>query len=106
MGSPTAHPTGVTLALGDPTRSLNAPGGSPGCCLVKEAREPNLLDGHERFLGLAGATSAAAESERGSDRRSGLPHRIGSSVEASCLAVGVVTKNTGLLPRNRDTTGG
>ena len=26
MGGPTAHPTGATLALGDPPRSLNAPG--------------------------------------------------------------------------------
>ena len=107
MGGPTAHPTGVTLALGDPSRSLNAPGGSPGCYLVQEAREPDLWVGHERFPGLAaGATSAATESERGSDRRSGLPHRIGNSVEASCLAVCVVTENMGLLPRNRDTTGG
>ena len=106
MGGPTAHPTGVTLALGDPPRSLNAPGGGPGCCLVQEAREPDLWVGHERFPGLAGTTSAAAESERGRDRQSGLPHRIGSSIEASCLAVGVVTENMGLLPRNRDTTGG
>ena len=106
MCGPIVHPTGVTLALGDPPRSLNAPGWSPGCCLVQEAREPDLLVGHEQFLGLAGATSVAAESERGSDRRSGLPHRIGSRVEASCLAVGVVTENMGLLPRNRGTTGG
>ena len=28
IGGPTAHPTGVTLALGDPPRSLNAPGGA------------------------------------------------------------------------------
>ena len=27
MGSATAHPTGVTLALGDPSVSLNAMGG-------------------------------------------------------------------------------
>ena len=106
MGGPIAHPTGVTLALGDPPRSLNAPWGSPGCCLVQEDREPDLLVGHEQFPGLAGATSAAAESERGSDRRSGLPHCIGSSVEVSCLAVGVVAENMGLLPLNRDTIGG
>ena len=105
MGGPTAHPTGVTLALGDPPRSLNAPGESPGCCLVQEAREPDLWVGHERFPGLSGRTSAAAESELGSDRRSGLPHRIGSSIEAFCLAVGVATENMGLLPRNQDTTG-
>ena len=28
MGGPTVHPTGVTLALGDPPRSLNDPGGA------------------------------------------------------------------------------
>ena len=28
MGGPTAHPTGVTLASGDPPNSLNAPGGA------------------------------------------------------------------------------
>ena len=106
MGGPTVHPTGVTLALGDPPRSLNAPGGSPGCLLAQEAREPGLWVGHERFPGLVAATSIAAGSERGSDRQSALLHRIGSSVEASCLAVGVVAKNMGLLPRNWDTTGG
>ena len=42
MGEPTAHPTGVTLALGDPLRSLNAPGGSLDCFLPQEAREPGL----------------------------------------------------------------
>ena len=42
MGGPTAHPTGVTLALGDPPRSLNAPGGSLGYFLAREAREPAL----------------------------------------------------------------
>ena len=106
MGGPTAHPTGVTLALGDPPRSLNAPLGSPGCLLARGAREPGLWVGHERFPRLVAATSAAAESERGSDRRSSLLHRIGSCVEDSSLAVGVVAKNMGLLPCNWDTTGG
>ena len=106
MGGPTAHPTGVTLALGDPLRSLNAPGGSPVCLLAQEAREPGLLVGQERFPGLVAITSASAWSERGSDRRNDPLHRIGSSVETSCLAVGVEAENRGLLPRNRDTTGG
>ena len=106
MGGPTAQPTGVTLALDDPPRSLNAPGGSPGCLLAREAREHGLWVGHERFPGLVAATSAAAGSERGSDRRNDPPHRIGSSVEASCLAGGMVAENRGLLPHNRDTTGG
>ena len=73
---------------------------------MQEAREPVLWVGHEQFPGLAGAASAAAENERGSDRRSGLLRCIGSSVEASCLAVGVATENMGLLPLNWDTTGG
>ena len=104
MGGPTAHPTGVTLALGDPPRSLNAPGGSPGCCLVQEAREPDLWVGHERFPRLAGATNAAAESERCSDRRSGLPHRIGSSVEDqfySKLLLPIIQKYLKIIPKTR-----
>ena len=106
MGGPAAHPTGVTLALGDPPRSLNAPGGSPGCLLAQEAREPGLWVGHEWFPGLVTAISAAAGSERGSDRQNDPLHRRGSSVETSCLAVGVEAENRGLLPRNQDTTGG
>ena len=106
MGGPTAHPTGVTLALDDPPRSLNAPGGSPGCLLAREAQEPGLWVGHGRFLGLVAAISAAAGSERVSDRQNDPPHRIGSSVEVFCLAVGVEAENRGLLLRNRDTTGG
>ena len=106
MGGPTVHPTGVTLALGDPPRSLNAPGGSLGCFLPQEAREPGLSVGHERFPGLVGAISAAEGSERGSDMQSDPPHRIGSSGETSCLAVGVEAENMGPLPRNQDITGG
>ena len=104
MGGPSPHPTGFTLALGDPPKSLNAPGGSPGCFLPQEAREPGLLVGHEWFPGLVGATSAAAGRERGSNRRSDPLYCIGSSRETSCLAVGVEVENMGLLPRNRDIT--
>ena len=39
MGGPTGHPTGVTLALGDPPNSLNAPGGSLGYFPEREAQE-------------------------------------------------------------------
>ena len=42
MGEPTAHSTGVTLALGDPPRSLNALGGNLDCFLLQEAQEPGL----------------------------------------------------------------
>ena len=105
MGGPTAHPTGVTLALDYPPRSLNAPGGSPGCLLAREAQEPGLWVGHGQFLGLVDAISAAARSERGSDRQNDPPRLIGSSVEVSCLAVGVEAENSGLHPCNQDTTG-
>ena len=105
MGGPTAHPKGVTLASGDPPRSLNVPGGSPGCLLAREAQEPGLWVGHRRFLGPVAAISATARRGRGCDRQNGSPRRIGSSVEAFYLAVGMETENRGLLPRNRDTTG-
>ena len=51
-------------------------------------------------------TSAATRSGQGSDRQSGPPRRTGSSEEAFCLAVGVELENRGLLPHNRDTSGG
>ena len=102
MGGLTAHSTGATLALGDPPRSLNA----PGCCLAQEAREPDLLGDHEWFLGFAGVTSAAARSGQGCDRQSGPPRLTGSSEEAFCLAVSMGLENRGLLPHNRDTSGG
>ena len=106
MGGPTAHPTGVTLAADDPPKSLNAPGGSPGCLLVREAQEPGLWMGHVRFLGLAAIISAATRSGQGSDRQSGPPRLTGRSEEAFCLAVGVETENRDLLPHNCDTSGG
>ena len=36
MGGPTAHPTGVTLALGDPPNSLNAHGENLDYCLPRD----------------------------------------------------------------------
>ena len=106
MGGPTAHPTGVTLASDGPLKSLNAPGGNPSCLLAREAQEPGRWLGHGQFLGLAAVISAAAMSGKGSDRQSGPPHRIGSSEEAFCLAVGVELENRDLLPHNCDTSGG
>ena len=106
MGGPTTHPTGVTLASDDPSKSLNAPGGNPGCLPMLDAQEPGLCLGHGRFLGLAAIISAAARSGQGSDRQIGPPHHIGSSEEAFYLAVGVELENRDLLPHNRDTSGG
>ena len=106
MGGPTAHPTGVTLASDDHPKSLNAPGGNPGCFLMLEAQEPGLWLGHGWSLGLATVISAAARSGQGSDRQSGPPRRIRSSEEAFCLAVGLELENRGLTPHNHDTSGG
>ena len=106
MGGPTTHPTGVTLALGDPLSSLNAPGGSLGYFREQGARGPAPLVALERFLGLAVAASVVAVSERDSDKRSGPPRRRGSIAGASCLAVCVEVENMGPLPRNWGMTGG
>ena len=106
MGGPTAHPTGVTLASDDPPKSLNAPGGSPGFLPAREAQEPGLWVGHERFLGLVAAISSAARSGQGSDRQNGPPRHTRSSEEAFGLAVGVETENRDLLPHNRVASGG
>ena len=105
MGGPTAHQTGVTLALGDPPNSLNAPGGSLGYFPEREAREPAPLAVLEWFPGLAVAAGVVAVSERDSDKRSGPPRRRGSITEASCLAVCVEVDNMGPLHRNQGMAG-
>ena len=91
MGGPTVHLTGVTLALGDPYNSLNAPVGSLGYLPEQEAQEFVPWVVLERFPGLAVATGAAAVYERDSDTRSGLPHRrgsIGGGFLSDCLRGG------------------
>ena len=106
MGGTTVHPTGVTLASGDPPSSLNAPGWSPGCHHLREvALEIALLEDHEQYLELAGAVSAGGRSEQGSGTQSGpLPH-IGSIEEAVCPVVGEVTESRDLHLRNPGTGG-
>ena len=101
MDGPTAHPTGVTLASGDPPSSLNAPGGSLGRLYLREvALNLALLEDHERYLAVAGAVSAGGRSELGSGTQSGpLPH-IGSSEEAVCPVVGEVAESRDLHLRN------
>ena len=51
MGGVTAHPTGATLALGDPSVSLNAMGGRQSCHQQEEA--PILDLGAATWLALA-----------------------------------------------------
>ena len=90
MGGPTEHPTGVTLASGDPPSSLNAPGWSSGCHhLLEVAPGLALLASREEFLKLVGAVSAEGRRERGSGAQNGpLPH-IGSIEEVFCPAGGM-----------------
>ena len=53
MAGPTAHPTGVTLASGDPPNSLNAHEGSFDHHLLREAvPRPVLLGGAPALLRL------------------------------------------------------
>ena len=107
MGGPTVHPTGVTLASGDPPSSLNAPGWSPGCHHLREvAPELALLEGLERCLKFAGAVSAGGRSEQGSGTQSGPLPLIGSIEEAVYPAVGEVIKSRDLHPHNPGTGGG
>ena len=59
MGGPTAHPTGVTLASGDPPNSLNVPGGSLDCSHLLEAAPGLVLLGNREWdPALFGAVSA------------------------------------------------
>ena len=107
MGGPTAHPTGITLASGDPPNSLNAPGGSLGRFRLLEAVQGLvLLEDLEQYLVLAGTVGAGGRSERGSGTQSDPPLHIGSSEEVFCPAVGQVANNRVLRPRNPDTGGG
>ena len=97
MGGPTAHPTGVTLASGDPPSSLNAPEGSFGRHLPREV-VPRLvlLEGRERYRALAGAVSAGGLSEPVSGTQSALLLRIRSSKKVVCLAAGEVAESMDL----------
>ena len=97
MGGPTAHPTGVTLASGDPPSSLNAHEGSFGRHLPREvAPRLALLEDRERYHSLVGAVSAGGLSEPGSGKQSALLLCIRSSEEVVCPAAGEVAKSMDL----------
>ena len=85
MGGPTAHPTGATLALGDPPKSLNAP---------ERGRGYHLLQGAPGFVpwvalwcfpAPVAAACAAIGYGQGSDMQSGPPRRRGSTAVAFYL---------------------
>ena len=93
MGGPTAHPTGATLALGDPPRSLNASGESLGYLPGLGAQGFVPWVGHERLPGPAAEAGAAVMYGRGTSRRSDPPHQRGNIEEVSYLAAVVECRN-------------
>ena len=93
----TAHPTGVALASGDPSSSLNAPEGSLSRYPPLEvAPRLVLVEGRERYGTLVGAISAVGLHEPGIGTQSVLLRSIGSSEEVACLAAGEVVGSTGV----------
>ena len=101
MGGPTAHPTGATLALGDPPRSLNAPGESLGYLLRRGV--PGFVPwvGLEQFPVPAVTANAAILYGQGSNRRSDHPYHRGNSEEVSYLAATVECGNKVPLRHNQ-----
>ena len=98
MGGPTAHPTGVTLASGDPPNSLNAHAGSFGRHLLREAvPKPVLWEDRERYLAFVGAASIGGRSEPGSVTQGGPFLHRESSKEVACPSAGEEAGNMGRL---------
>ena len=103
MGGATAHPTGATLALGDPSVSLNAPQRSRG------------YHRQQGVLGLApwvaiwlvpvpvAAAGAATEFRQDSGMRSVLPRHRGCTEVAFCLTAVSVPEGMEALHLNHNT---
>ena len=79
MGGGTAHPIGATLALGDPSVSLNAPQRSQG--YHRRQGVPGLAPWVAVWLVAVPVTAAGAATEFGQDSgmRSVLPRHRGST---------------------------
>ena len=79
MGGATAHPTGATLALGDPSVSLNALQGSWSC--HRSQGVLTLAPWAAVWLALVPVAAAGAATEFGQDSgmRSAPLHRRGST---------------------------
>ena len=98
MGGPIAHPTGVTLASGDPPNSLNVHEGSFGRHLLREAvPRPVLWDDRERYRSFVGAASIGGRSELGSVTQSVPLLHTESSEEVAYPVAGEEAENMGLL---------
>ena len=89
MGGPTSHPTGVTLATGDPSNSLTVRWGELGSRPQVVAAPVFVLEVVcGRWRVLAGGEGAGELEGPGSWRRSVLPLRRGSSVAVVDPSVG------------------
>ena len=86
MGGATAHTTGATLALGDPSVSLNALGGLERHHHLEVAQVLDLKVGAELALGQFAGASAATGIEKDSGRQNVLPRHRGSTLLAACPA--------------------
>ena len=87
MGGATAHPTGATLALGDPSVSLNAPQRSLG--YHRQQGALILAPWAAVWLALVPVAIACAATEFGQDSgmRSASLHHRGSTAVAFCPTV-------------------
>ena len=97
MGGPTAHPTGATLALGDPLNSLNAPGRSRGYHLRQEVPKFVPWVVPWRVPATVAAASAAIGFGQGSGKQSGPPRRRGSTAVAFCPTAVLVHESRDLF---------
>ena len=89
MGGPIAHPTGVTLASGDPSNSLAVCWDELGSRPRVAAAPVFVLEAvHKRWLALANGEGAGELDGPDSWRRSVLPLRRGSSVAVVDQSVG------------------
>ena len=106
MGGPTAHPTGATLALGDPPRSLNASGESLGYLPGRGAQGFAPWVVLERSPGPVVTPGAAVMYGWDSGRRSDPPHHREKIEEVSYLAVGGERENRAPRHHNRSMESG
>ena len=85
MGGATAHPTGATLALGDPSVSLNALGG------LESGHQQEVIPvldlrvvGARLALGHVAGASAVTGCEQDNGRQSAPLHLRGSTAPTAC----------------------
>ena len=97
MGGPTAHPTGVTLASGDPSNSLTVRWGEFESRPRAEVAPVFVLKaGRECWRSLAGRGGAGGLDGLDSWRRNVLPLRRGSSGEVVYPSASVVDGKRGV----------